>query len=126
MTDSSPPKNGEPRVGRHTDAGQNNGGSKSRYSNIPVTVERQRWQLVSERFQRGLLIPFRCSRCGTVNLDPLGRNGKRAWLCSACAAEAEVRPSRDHQIVRHLSLMNCTPGLVWPCFWPYRSKPKSL
>jgi hypothetical protein len=36
------------------------------------------------------LIPFNCFRCGGVSLDPCGRDGKRQWLCEACADGGEL------------------------------------
>lgn len=53
---------------------------------ITVTHARRQWNLVTARFQAGLLYPFRCAGCGTVHLDPIGRTG-RAWFCDRCADE---------------------------------------
>jgi hypothetical protein len=40
---------------------------------------------VRHRFLRGLCQPFRCSQCGEVAFDPLGRNGKQEFLCGRCS-----------------------------------------
>jgi hypothetical protein len=45
---------------------------------------RQR-RLLRARFNSGLLRPFICSRCHRVALDPIGRNGKREFLCESCS-----------------------------------------
>ena len=40
---------------------------------------------IRNRVFRGLLTPFRCSNCGELVFDPLGRNNKQEFLCGECA-----------------------------------------
>jgi hypothetical protein len=42
-------------------------------------------RLLWQRRRDCLLQPFQCSRCGVINLDPIGCAGKRLWLCEICA-----------------------------------------
>jgi hypothetical protein len=51
--------------------------------------------LIADRYARLLLEPFTCAGCGERALDPIGRNGKREFLCQGCAdsTEREERPS---------------------------------
>jgi hypothetical protein len=45
-------------------------------------------RLVLDRYAAGLLDPFLCSACHNWALDPMGRHGKREWLCHACYDKA--------------------------------------
>jgi hypothetical protein len=60
------------------------GGNTDETISTQSHVRRQR-RLVRSRFYRGLLRPFICSRCRRVSLDPIGRNGKREFLCEGCS-----------------------------------------
>jgi hypothetical protein len=47
------------------------------------------WRLLAQRCSLGLLEPFQCSACGGIALDPVGRIGKREFLCESCADSTE-------------------------------------
>jgi hypothetical protein len=63
-----------------------------RVNRIPITSSHRpsqsarSYQLrVRHRLLCGLLTPFRCSSCGELAFDPLGRNSKHEFLCGRCA-----------------------------------------
>jgi hypothetical protein len=50
--------------------------------------------LCAERFAQRLLVPFVCARRSKLSLDPLGRDGKREFLCGACADTMQNKEQR--------------------------------
>jgi hypothetical protein len=50
-----------------------------------VRSSRQYVELIASRIADGSLIVFKCFNCGRMSADPIGRNGKRQFLCENCA-----------------------------------------
>jgi hypothetical protein len=49
------------------------------------------WSLVRRRLLQGLLRPFVCAGCGTLEFDPIGWTKRRKPLCEACSDPERAR-----------------------------------
>jgi hypothetical protein len=88
-----------PEKKRPTEAQLPAGQDQTRLRDVTLTSEKRKgalgrapclqrigyWLRLADRYLRGDLEFFRCHNCHKLHLDPIGRDGKREWLCADCS-----------------------------------------
>jgi hypothetical protein len=85
MSRAAPPGIGSGRLGLNPGGHRERKKLASRYYNSLSSFTSSYSHLLTRRYAERLLRPFRCHRCGSQTLDPLGFDGPHKPLCWRCA-----------------------------------------